>query len=305
MGHSHHHHNADYNEKNKTKLLLTMILNFIITIAEVIGSIVSGSLSLMSDALHNFSDGISSIISFIAIKLLKIEHSEKHTFGFKRATMLAAFLNSLVLLVISIFLIERGIEKLIHPVLVNGMIVSLVALTGLVANVLSTLILRKSSKDDLNMKAAYLHLLSDALSSIAVIIGGIFIYVFKWYWLDPVLTLLISVYILKEAFEIIKQSIHVIMQGTPFDVNVKAVQNEVESLKMVNNVHHMHLWGLNENTLLIEMHIDLVTDLLLSKTEKISREIKEILYHKFNIRHVTLQFEYNSCCDKKLIKNVL
>ena len=211
-----------------------MVLNFVITIAEAIGGIYSGSLSLLSDALHNFSDGIAIIITYIAIRLSKRPRTLKHTFGLKRAEILAAIINASTLIIISFFLIREAIDRFSNPTPITGSLMLVVAVVGLIANVVGTMLLKRGSEGNINIRAAYIHLLSDAVSSLGVIFGAVFIMVFNITWIDPVLTILISLYILKETYEIVKESVDVIMMSTPPDIDMNELQRTVESIPGVN-----------------------------------------------------------------------
>jgi len=277
-----------------------MMLNFVITIAEVIGGLVSGSLALISDALHNFSDGIAIIISYIAIKLKSRPKSEQYTFGLKRAEILAAVINASTLIIISFFLIKEAIERFFVPTEIAGELMLIVASIGLIANVVGTLLLKKGSKDNINIRAAYLHLLSDAVSSIAVILGGLAIIFWNIYWIDPVLTILISVYILRESYFIVKEAVNVIMMGSPESISLPNVRQEIESIENVTNVHHTHLWRLDEQNVHFEAHVE-VDDMAVSHTTPLLQEINKLLADKFNIDHVTIQFECGGCEKRKLL----
>ncbi len=295
---SHHHNHST--EVSGGRLLTTMLLNFFITIIEIIGGILSGSLSLMSDAFHNFSDGIAIIISYIAIKLSKKPRSLKYTFGLKRAEILAAIINSSVLIIISFFLIKEAFDKLYSPSEINGSLMLLVAAGGLIANIIGTVLLKKGSDKNINLKAAYLHLLSDAISSFAVIIGAEFIIYFNIYWLDPVLTILISLYILKEAYGIVKEALDIIMMSSPAEVDVQYLSELVKLIPGIKNIHHVHLWKLNDTDIHFEAHVE-TDNILIADTNVMQKRIKELLHDKFEITHTTLQFECNNCAVKELI----
>jgi len=298
MAHQHIHSSSGGQvEKN---LFITMLLNFVITIVEVVGGIVSGSLSLLSDAMHNFSDGIAIIVSYIAIRLSKRPRTLKHTFGLKRAEILAAIVNASTLIIISFFLIKEAIERFSNPTPITGSLMLVVAVVGLAANVVGTVLLKKGSEGNINIRAAYFHLLSDAVSSLAVIIGAVFIMVFNITWIDPVLTILISLYILKETYSIVKESVDVIMMSTPPDINMNEIQRAVESIPGVKNVHHVHLWKMNDSDIHFEAHID-VEDVLVSRTVEIQRQIEQRLHDGNDINHVTLQFECDRCTTKGLV----
>jgi len=295
---SHHHHSHE--ETSTGRLFITMTLNFTITIAEIIGGMVSGSLSLISDALHNFSDGIAIIISYIAIKLKIKPKSTQYTFGLKRAEILAATINSAVLIVISIFLFYESYRRFVNPEAIRGGLMMLVALIGLAANVAGTLLLKKGSANSINIRSAYLHLLSDAVSSIGVIIGGAAIYFWNVYWIDPLLTVLISLYILKESFEIIREAVNVIMMGSPDTVSMDELKALVESIDGVNNLHHVHLWRLDEHDIFLEAHID-VRDMSVSETTAILNKLEHELHEHFGVTHTTIQFECNHCQTQVMV----
>jgi cobalt-zinc-cadmium efflux system protein len=246
---SHHHNHGEIKGKN---LIITMILNFAITIAEIIGGLYAGSLSLISDALHNLSDGVAVIITYISLKLSRRENTAKMTFGYKRAEIFAALFNSSLLIIISVFLFKEAYLKFIHPEPIKGSVMIAVALIGLLANTLSVLLLRENSRDSVNIKSAYLHLLSDALSSIGVVIGGIMIYFYNITWIDPLLTVIIGIYVLKESLGILFDTIKILMQTAPEHIDIFKIKEEIEKIDVVENIHHLHIWQVNEH----DIHID-------------------------------------------------
>jgi cobalt-zinc-cadmium efflux system protein len=297
--HNHNHNHSHAHDVSNVKginLLITMLLNFAITVAEVIGGIYSGSLSLMSDALHNLSDALSIVVSYFAIKISQKSNDEKRTFGYKRSTILAAVINSTVLIFISLFLFKEAYFKFIKPEKINGVIVIWVALIGLLANTFGAYLLNRGSHEDMNMKSTYLHLISDALSSLGVIVGGIVIYYFNIYWIDPLLTIIIGIYVLKESYEILKQAVNLLMQGVPENINIHELVEELQEIDGIKNVHHVHIWGLNENNIFFEAHVNLKQDILISEAARIYENIEHELKEHFGISHITIQFEYN-CCD--------
>jgi len=277
-----------------------MLLNFLITVVEIVGGIASGSLSLLSDAIHNFSDGIAIIVSYTAIRLSKKPRTLKYTFGLKRAELLAAIINASTLIIISFFLIKEAIGRFSNPTPITGNLMLVVAVVGLIANVIGTLLLKKGSGQNINIRAAYIHLLSDAVSSLAVIIGAVFIMMFNITWIDPALTIMISLWILKETYEIVKESVDVIMMSTPPDIDINEVQQAIEAVPGVKNVHHVHLWKMNDSDIHFEAHID-VDDVPVSRTAQIRGAIEQCLHDSFDINHTTLQFECDSCAKKGLV----
>ncbi len=302
MAHSHHNHDRGILNQTTGRLMITMMLNFIITIAELIGGMLSGSLSLISDALHNFSDGISVVISYVAIRLKKRDNSYRHTFGLKRAEILAAVINSSVLIVISVYLFYEAIKRFSTPEPIDASMMTIVASIGLIANVAGTLLLKRDSKESMNIKSAYLHLLSDAVSSVTVILGGFAIMYWEIYWLDPALTILIGVYIIRESILILGEAIHVLMEGAPFDISIEDVKREVEKFEEFINIHHVHVRSVGENDIHLEAHIDL-KDMMISESDLLRGKIESILLKMFAINHITLQFECNKCENSELIYN--
>ncbi len=303
-GHSQSHIHNQSEGKSQRNLLWATLLNIIITVAEVVGGLLANSLSLLGDALHNFSDAVAVFIAYLANRISKRKSTPSKTFGYKRIEILAALFNAVVLMVICIFLFVEAIKRISHPQEVKGVLMFVVATIGLVANLIGMLLLHKDANKNLNIKAAYLHLLGDTLSSVLVIISGILIIYMKWYWIDPLITIAIGLYILKETYEILRQTINILMQFVPDEINIFDIQKEIEYIPQISNVHHMHVWGLNDNQVHFECHIDLKDDLLQSETESIRDRIAGILKGKFSITHSTLQFEYNCDCNKQLINTV-
>ena len=301
MEHKHHHYQID-RSTSTLRLFVTMMLNFLITVVEVIGGLLSGSLSLISDALHNFSDGIAIIISCIAIRLGKHPKTFKYTFGLKRAEILAAAFNAGTLIAISIYLFKESYERFVSPQHIEGGLMILVAGIGLIANLAGTLLLKKGSRDNINIRSAYLHLLGDTVSSVAVIIGGICIQLFGVNWVDPLLTILISVFILIKSIEIVKESINVLMMGAPESVSIENIQKELENIPGIKNIHHVHVWRLGEHDIHFEAHID-VEDMRVSQTTSLCTIVEEKLKHNHRITHITLQFETDKCDSKSLVLN--
>jgi len=284
-----------HNGISRNNLLVVTVLNFSITAAEMIGGMISGSLSLISDALHNLSDGVAILISYLALKISQRDNNERLTFGYKRVEILSALFNSVVLLAISISLFREAYLKIKDPQPIDGLLMIIVALIGLLANFISVLILRGDSQRSLNIRGAYVHLLSDTLSSVGVVIGGILIYFYKIYFIDPILTFLIGAYIIKECLEIVGETVEILMQATPRSIDINRIKEEIESLEEVKNVHHVHIWRLDDNDIHFEGHINLKENLTVDDTIPVYRKIEDIL-KKYNITHSTLQMEYE-CCE--------
>jgi len=291
MGHTHGH---QINSKN---LLYATLLNFGITVVEVIGGLMSNSLSLLSDALHNLTDAIAVLIAYIANKTGNRQANIRKTFGYKRIEILAALINGIVLVAISVYLFYEAYKRFINPEEIKGMIMLVVATAGLIANLVAVFILQKDSKHNINVKAAYVHLIGDTLSSVAVIIGGVLIHFYNIYWIDPLVTVLVGLYILKESWRIIRETINILMQATPTGLNIEEVKNTVEAMPLVKNIHHMHAWNLTDKEIHFEAHIDLEKDIPVSETAQLQKNIEKMLHDQFDVEHVTLQFEFG-CCNR-------
>ena len=284
------------------RFAVTIGLNFIITAVEVAGGIVSGSLSLVADALHNLSDGVAVIITWIAMRLKAGDNTPRHTFGLKRAEILAAVINASVLLVVVFYLFYHSIMRLMAPEPIRGGLMILVAAVGLVANIVGTFLLRQGSRESMNIRSAYLHLLSDAVGSAAVIAGGLAIYLWNVTWVDPVLTILIGLYILKESWAIVTQALHLLMEGTPSHISLEDVQEAVESLPEVEDLHHVHVWAVGEDDIHMEAHVN-VKDMPVSATCSLRERLEHMLDDAFGINHLTVQFECEGCEGVGLISN--
>ena len=247
---------------------------------------------MLSDALHNFSDVLALAFSWYANKLSKKEASLDQTFGYKRAELIAAFVNAITLIVVAIFLIYEAIIRLFHPETIQSSVVIWLALLGIVANGASVLLLKKDADSNLNMKSAYLHLLTDMMASIAVLVGGIVMKYLGWFWVDSVLTLLIGLYLIYVSYDLIKTSTKMLMLFTPDDIDIEKIIAEVHKIDKVGRLHHIHVWQLNDDELHLEAHLDCSEDLKLSDFNDLLHEIEALLFEKFNINHVNIQPEF-------------
>lgn len=303
MGHSHshnhsHHHHHDLKGRN---LIISIFLNIIITASQVVGGILSGSLSLLSDALHNFTDVISLVISYAANRLAKRKASLHRTFGYKRAEILAAFINAATLMVVAILLIVEAIERFQNPQEIESNLVIWLSILAILGNGFSVLLLRKDSKANMNLKSAYLHLLTDMMASVAVLIGGILMKFYEVYWVDSLLTLIIAIYLILMGYNLLKDSYKILMLFTPDTIYVKDIVERLQAIELIKNVHHVHIWQLNEEEIHFEAHIDFEDDILLSQFEVILKQIEDIAYHDFGINHVNIQPEFGKYDNKDVI----
>ena len=293
-----HNHNHQVQGKN---LLYSIFLNVVITVAQVVGGIISGSLALLSDALHNFSDVLSLVFSYVAHKLSRRKASLEQTFGLKRAELIAAFVNALSLIVVAIYLIYQAISRFFHPHEIQPTIVIWLAALGILVNGFSVLLLKKDADHNLNMKSAYLHLLTDMLASVAVLIGGILMYYFQIYWVDSILTLIIAIYLIIVGIDLLIKATKMLMLFTPEEINVKEIVRTVNQIKGVKKLHHIHVWHLNEEELHLEAHLDCSEDIKLSEFNDLLHKIESVLLEKFNINHVNIQPEFQKEDPKEII----
>ncbi|MGW9684556.1 cation diffusion facilitator family transporter [Flagellimonas sp. 2504JD1-5] len=302
MGHHHHHgHQHSHNDLKGRNLLISIVLNIAITVAQVIGGIISGSLALLSDALHNFSDVLSLVISYVATRLGRRKASKNKTFGYKRAEILAAFINASTLVIVAIILMIEAVERFFEPQEIESNLVIWLALIAILGNGFSVLLLKKDSEDNMNMKSAYLHLLTDMMASVAVLIGGLLMKYFQVFWVDAALTMIIGVYLIYMGYDLLKESTKVLMLFTPRSIEVKEIVESICTLEPIKNVHHVHIWQLNEEEIHLEAHIDFKEDIKLSEFDKVLVDIEEHVYHKHGINHVNIQPEFDKCDSKSVI----
>ncbi|MCB4807245.1 cation diffusion facilitator family transporter [Tamlana sp. 62-3] len=302
MEHKHSHsQNTHYKDLNGQNLLVSILLNIVITASQVIGGLISGSLSLLSDALHNFSDVLSLIVSYIANKLAKKEASEQRTFGYKRAEILAAFINASTLIIVAIILIKEAVQRFKNPQTIESNLVIILALVAILGNGFSVYLLKKESNNNINIKSAYIHLLTDMLASIAVLVGGLLMKYFNMFWVDSLLTFLIALYLIWVGYFLLKSSTKMLMLFTPEHIDIKEVVNEVNKLPKVKKLHHVHIWNLSDDELHLEAHLDLIEDVNITDFDAILLTIEAVLQEKFNINHVTIQPEFNKDDIKDII----
>ncbi|PIQ31597.1 MAG: cation transporter [Bacteroidetes bacterium CG18_big_fil_WC_8_21_14_2_50_41_14] len=285
---------------SQMRLLISIGLNVLITVAQVIGGIFSGSMALISDALHNFSDVIALVISYIANRLSKKEHTLTKTFGYKRAEILAAFINAATLLAIAAFLGKEAIERLIEPVEVRSNIVIWLAAFSIVMNGLSVLLIKPEAGNNLNMRSAYLHLFTDMLTSIAVLVGGIIMKYWGLYWVDSVVTILIALYLIKSSWGLMISSVKILLMFSPKELIIKDIANDLKTIEGVDCVYHVHVWQLNDDSIFFEARVIFSEDIPISSFQKKLKEMEKVLA-KYGISHATLQPGYGDDSPRELI----
>ena len=292
MGHNHNH---SHEVPKGDKLLWVTLLNFIITVVQIIGGILANSLSLLSDALHNLGDTSALFIAFFAGKKGAKGADSAKTFGYKRIEILAALFNAITLIAISIYLFYEAYKRFLEPEPIKGKLMIIIALVGLFGNLISVLVLQKEKDSNLNTKAAYLHLIGDTLASVAVIIGGIAIWLFDVFWIDPLITVLVGVFIIHHTWSIVNETVNILMQAAPTNLDLKEIQTAVLTNKSVANIHHLHVWQMDDVHIHLEAHINLKENMDIKTMMEIREDITHKLMHDFDISHITLQMAVGCC----------
>ena len=292
--HKHHHHHPNIDDTSVWKLWISIVLNLAITLAEFIGGILSNSLALLSDAVHNLNDTLSLIISLVARKISRKGVNQSKTFGYKRAEIIGAFINLITLVIVALFLIKEGVERFFDPQPIDGFTMFWVAIVGLFGNFITAALLFKESKENLNMRSAYIHILSDGLSSVGVIIGGWLIYKYEWFIVDTILTVGIGAYILFHSYHMLRETIDILMQSKPDNLDISDLQTAMQGIDEVCGVHHMHVWQLDESQIMLECHV-VIKEEDLSRMEEVKSKLKKLLHDEFGIFHSTLEFEFEPC----------
>ena len=300
--HSHHHHHHVDPDAGDAKVAWAIAVNMILTLAQVIGGILSGSLALIADALHNFSDAISLIIAFVARKIARRPADANMSFGYGRAEVVAALINYTTLVVIALYLGYEGVMRALDPQPIAGWMVVSIATVALVIDLVTAALTYRLSKESMNIRAAFLHNLADALGSVAVIIAGFAVIVLGWDWVDPVVTLMIAGYILWHVYAEIGGVIRVLMLGSPPGMQTEEVIEAILKTSGVEDIHHLHLWQMEESETALQAHV-LIAESDLLKQTRIKQDIKQTLLDRFGITHTTLEFEYGDlvCENPKLI----
>ena len=278
-------------------LLYSIVINSAITVVELVIGVLTGSMLLISDAVHNLGDTLSLGASYVAKLVAGRRASLRYTFGYRRAEVLAAFFNSTLLLILSAMVVVEAVSKLFHPAIIDARVIGFVGLVALIGNLVSTLLLREHASRSLNIRSAYLHLLGDTLSSVIVVLGALVIKYTGLYFFDPLASIIIISYIVVEAVSVLRESAEILMEAAPIDL--EKVRREIESVPGVLNVHHCHAWRLGEKDVLLECHVE-VKDMPLSKAQGIINEIEARL-RRIGVTHATIQLETNRCREKDLV----
>ena len=285
--HGHHHHSA-----NKKALLSSFLLIAIFMVVEVIGGFLTNSLALLSDAGHMLSDAAALGLSFGAIKLGERKATQSKSFGYKRFEIIAASLNGLTLILIAVFIFIEAIRRFQNPPEIQSMGMLSIAVIGLVVNIIAAWLLMSGDKDNLNVRSAFLHVIGDMLGSVGAIVAALVIYFFGWGIADPIASIIVAVLIVISGWRVVKESFHILMEGTPSQVNVKEVRSALLKIAHVRDVHDLHIWSITSGYMSLSCHI------AIDKTvghDTVLHEAQKLLHNQFSIEHSTLQVE---CHDK-------
>jgi cobalt-zinc-cadmium efflux system protein len=292
--HCGHHHAPPMEDESGPRLLITLLLNFLIPVAQVIGGIMANSVALISDAVHNFSDFTAVLISYIAWRIGRKGATVFNTFGYRRAEIMAALINVLLLTGASGFILYHAIERFLNPRTVDGFIVIVLAGVGVVGNGLSAWLLHRDAAHSLNVRGAFLHMMGDLLTSVAVLVSGLLLMFYPWHWLDPLLSVFIVAFILKNGWGLFKESTAVLMNATPGHINLEEVRRFLTDFPGVLGVHYLHAWQVASDSTAFSCHV-VVPDQPVSRTASLSERIRQELLDRFRIDHPVLQFETEDC----------
>ncbi|UTR16449.1 cation diffusion facilitator family transporter [Salipaludibacillus sp. LMS25] len=286
-GHHHHHHSS----KNKKSLIWAMVIIGSWMFIELIGGLLTGSLALLADAGHMFSDFFNLLISFLAIVFATKAATNKKTFGNHRLEILAALMNALMLIGVSVYIVLEAIERLASPTVVSSGPMMIIAIIGLVANIGALMVLSgKNTKENLNMRGAYLHVLGDTLGSVSAILASALIMAFQWYWADPLLSLLIAVLIALTSVRLLKETLHVLMEGTPSDIHIEELKKGLTAITGVVDVHDLHVWSLSSDVHNFSCHL-VIDNTASVNHQRILKDVDRWVSDHFNIQNRTIQIE--------------
>lgn len=296
-GHAFHHHEQGEGSSVKgyqRELLIALAITATIMVIELVGGLLSNSLALLSDAAHMLTDVLALFLSILAFRFSVKPPTKKTTFGFHRLEIFAAQINGAVLVFLSLFIFYEAYQRLVEPEPIRSLLMMVIAGFGLVANMASALVLHRSSKKNLNVKASFLHIMGDLLSSVGVIIGGALIHFTGWYIIDPILSVMIGLIILKGAYGVVMETANVLLEAVPKQINLEGLVREIEAMEGVESFHDVHLWTITSGIYALSAHV-LIRDQMISESTKILEGITNHLRERYNVNHTTLQIESESC----------
>jgi cation diffusion facilitator family transporter len=294
------HHHVNVQDSSGPRLLFTMVLNLLIPAVQVVGGLQAHSMALISDAAHNFSDFTAVLSAYVANRIGRRGASIHNTFGYRRAEILAAAINVAVLLGVATFIVTEAFHRVHHPEAVAGKLVVLVAMVGVLGNGLSAWLLHRDAGHNLNVRGAFLHMVGDLLTSVVVVVNGLVLMFKPWYWLDPALSVVIAVLIVKNSWTILKEATCILMNATPNGLDIPKIRDFLERIPGIRNVHYLHAWNVCSSSVAFSCHV-VVPDQRLSKIDTLKDKIRHQLLHQFGIDHPILQFETNPCGEGEML----
>ena len=299
--HHHHHHGHVGADAGDRRVFLAIAVNLGLTLVQVVGGLFAGSLALVADALHNFSDAVSLIIAFAARRIARRPANPTMTFGYGRVEIIAALVNYTTLILIGLYLIYEAAWRFVEPQSVDGWIVVVIAVVALVVDAVTALLTYTLAKESMNIRAAFLHNVADALGSIAVIVAGTLILLYDWRLIDPIVTLLIAGYILWQALAEIGPVMRILMLGSPPDLEPEKMLERLRAVAGVRDVHHVHVWQMQEHEAALDAHLAIAGEDW-ARADEIKAEAKAMLKREFGIGHTTLELERaeNACRDSQV-----
>lgn len=302
MSHSHDGHHND--ETSGKRLLIALVLNLTITLAQIVGGVLSGSLSILADAAHNGSDAASLGISYIAKRIGRRKADRRQTFGYDRAEVIGAMINLTTLLVIAIYLFGQAISRMINPREIDGMVMLVVGAIAFVEDLISAILLYQGAQGSMNVRSAFIHMVGDTLATLGVIVGGLLILFYDIRLVDPIITALIALYIGIHGSRELRRAIRLLMDSAPKDFDFDRMVEAVQAVDGVRDLHHVHLWRLDEARTALEAHVVIGAEQDWAAAETIKQKVKELLTNEFDVDHATLELELvgNMAHDTKLVR---
>jgi len=289
-----HVHFKDLTQQTGRRMALSLVITLLFVFVEIAAGLFSNSLALLTDAAHNFTDVLALALAWWALRLTIQPASHQKTYGYHRAGILAALINSTTLVLIALGIFYEAYQRFIDPPEVQADILIGVGLVAVIINVVTALLVRRGAESDLNIRAAFLHLMGDVVSTIGAVIAGVIIRFTDWNWLDPLVSVLIGILIVWSAWSILREAIDILMESTPTDIDMEAMITDIISVEGVRGVHDLHVWSITRNMRTLSAHL-VTDDLVISTGASIQRHVNEVLYHKYNVNHATLQLECDEC----------
>lgn len=291
MSMTHQHCSGDLKHKSDLRLILAIIVNVLLTIVQIIGGIVAGSLSLVADAVHNLSDAMSLVIALVARRISRKPSDHKMTFGYRRAEVIAALINITTLIMTSLYLLYEAVIRFFEDQVIDGWIVVWVAGIALLIDLITAALTYSLSENSLNIKAAFLHNLADAFVSVGVIISGALVILFQWTIADLIVTIAISTYLFWHSALMMKPTVRILMDGTPSSINVEDIENSIKITDGIKDVYHLHVRHISEDVFSLEAHV-VVACKDLNEIASIKKDLRKLLHDKYFIDHTTLEIEF-------------